>query len=626
MSGPFECFSAAMADWRTGGDMHTIDDVLTTATELDPTMADAWLARAALQPEGRRLALIRQAVKTSSNIGQALTSLNPAMRVVDLGLTYQMSPYVRAPIATADDVLAAVIVDHVENRRYDDAEKMILALPPRLPAPLAAAAAQLYVETALWNEVLATFARSQELTSGVGLVDPLVVESSARQAAEAAARLGMFERAIEEAERTTHGSELWRDAMYWGALSLRHLARPDEATSRLDSVLSVFSQFTAGWEARNNPTVGIETTSVDAMAARTDRWDRDSEPSRAALDDASVQVEREEAMHEADELLADMIGMDDVKDQVSNIEDTVLVREYRQRQGEELSEDDSLHIILEGPPGVGKTQVARILALKFFAMGVVPANKFVESSRTDLEGRYMGDATVATREFLQEATPGVAFLDEFHNLHQRGYSGGEDPYGNAMIAVINKYIDDNRDQMILIGAGYTDRVEEVFKVDAGLSGRFAIRVRFDSYDPDALAAIAEVLAGKSKKRDQVTADSKDLLRRICRVVYDFRYDYTDTDGTPRNQRGIDHLSNARFIRRVIANAGKRRDREVAVQLRGGVEPPLDQVRQLHPRHMLPAALEAVKQIADTEVGTTMLTLIAEEFGVASPSELDSLEV
>ncbi|MCS3853329.1 AAA family ATPase [Tsukamurella ocularis] len=625
MSGPFECFSAAMADWRVGGDSHTIEDVLTTATELDPAMADAWLARAALQPEGRRVSLLRQAVKNVPNIGQALASLNPAMRLGELGLTYQMSPYVRAPIATADDVRAALIVDHVEHRRYDDAEALILALPPQLPAPLAAAAAQLYVETGLWNEVLATFARSPQLTSR-GAVDPLVVESSARQAAEAAARLGMFERAVEEADRTTPGSELWRDAMYWAALSLRHLGRAEEATTKLDGVLAVFSQFTAGWDARNNPTVGIETTSVDAMAARTDRWDRETEPTRAALDNASVQEERAKAMVEADEMLADMIGMDDVKDQVSNIEDTVLVREYRQRQGEELSEDDSLHIILEGPPGVGKTQVARILALKFFGMGVVPANKFVESSRTDLEGRYMGDATVATREFLQEATPGVAFLDEFHNLHQRGYSGGEDPYGNAMIAVINKYIDDNRDQMILIGAGYTDRVEEVFKVDAGLSGRFAIRVRFDSYDPDALADIAEVLASKSKKRDQVTAESKELLRRICKVVYDFRYDYTDTDGTPRNQRGIDHLSNARFIRRVIANSGKRRDREVAVQLRGGVEPPLDQVRQLHPRHVLPATIEAIRQIADTEVGNQMLTLLARDFGVTAPADLDSLEV
>ncbi|WP_344998551.1 AAA family ATPase, partial [Tsukamurella soli] len=83
---------------------------------------------------------------------------------------------------------------------------------------------------------------------------------------------------------------------------------------------------------------------------------------------------------------------------------------------------------------------------------------------------------MSTREVLQEATPGILFVDEFHDLHQRGYSGDEDPYGNAMISALLKYMEDHRDELIVIGAGYTGQVEDVLRQNRGLRGRFALRI------------------------------------------------------------------------------------------------------------------------------------------------------
>ncbi|GAA4399111.1 AAA family ATPase [Tsukamurella soli] len=369
--------------------------------------------------------------------------------------------------------------------------------------------------------------------------------------------------------------------------------------------------------------MGVAVVTVDAIAARTDYWDPATQPTNAQLTAVETEDARGIALAEADELLANLHGMDAVKEQIAELEDTLVVLKYRLDQGEELSDDDSLHLLLEGPAGVGKTEIARVLAKKLFGMGLVPADRFVETSRTDLEGRHLGDATVSTREVLQEATPGILFVDEFHDLHQRGYSGDEDPYGNAMISALLKYMEDHRDELIVIGAGYTGQVEDALRQNRGLRGRFALRIRFDSYPPDALVKIATVMAESNKKRDKLTEPALRILYEVCAAVYDFQYTETARDGTTATERGIDHLNNARFIRRVVTNAGKVRDREVAPLLRAGNAPSLNVVRQLHARHVLPGAVKAIEQIAQDDLGAAMLRAVAARFGLQEARELDA---
>ncbi|MDF0531136.1 AAA family ATPase [Tsukamurella sp. 8F] len=625
----YECFRAALDELWSGGTtrqhtrQNTAAQVLQQAVELDPTMADAWLALSTVDPRQRSYALAR-AAEHRDRAGAALA------RMVDGGLgvlnvTFGLTPYLNAPVHSADDVAAAWICDLVQHRSFDAARDALAALPMQIEHPqLAMAAAQVWIETQRWADALSVYSRCPILSEGRAVT--LLQSAASAQCAEAAARLGLFDRAVNEAEHTEPRSQPWGDATYWKALSLRHMDRADDATAALDELLSVFPEFTSAWEARKDVTIGIPVVTVEAIAARTDYWDPSTQPSSADLNAAETQDARAAALLEADEMLARLHGMDTVKDQIAELEDDLVVLKYRLDRGEASGDDDSMHILLEGPAGVGKTEIARVLHKKFFGMGLVPVDNFVETSRTKLEGRYMGDATVSTKEMLEEATPGTAFVDEFHDLHQRGYSGDEDAYGNAMISALLKWMEDHRNEMLVIGAGYTDQVEDVLRQNRGLRGRFAIRIRFDSYPPDALVKIASVMAESSAKRDKLTDQAAWMLQQVCSTVYDFAYSETGPDGNTVEERGIDHLNNARFIRRVVANAGKIRNREMAPLVRSGEEPPLDVVRMLHARHVLPGAVRAVEQIARRDLGEAMLQAVSARLMVSDVHTLTADEI
>ena len=156
----------------------------------------------------------------------------------------------------------------------------------------------------------------------------------------------------------------------------------------------------------------------------------------------------ESAIAELDEL----VGLEPVKQQVRAIAAQLRVAQLRDRQGL-TSQPPVRHFVFTGPPGTGKTTVARILGRIFAALGLLVRPEVVEAHRADLVGDHLGSTAIKTNRLVDSALGGVLFIDEAYSLHNEGYSGG-DAFGAEAVQTLLKRAEDDRDRLVIVLAGY----------------------------------------------------------------------------------------------------------------------------------------------------------------------------
>ena len=195
------------------------------------------------------------------------------------------------------------------------------------------------------------------------------------------------------------------------------------------------------------------------------------------------------AVEEIRKELNDLVGLAPVKEYVFGLADNIQVQQRRAAAGLKTA-SLSMHMIFTGNPGTGKTTIARLVAKYLKAIGALKGGQLVEVSRGDLVGRYTGHTAPLTNSVIQSALGGVLFIDEAYSL----YRGEQDSFGLEAIDTLVKGMEDHRDELVVILAGYTKEMETFLTANSGLASRFPNKIAFPDYTADELLDITNVLA------------------------------------------------------------------------------------------------------------------------------------
>ena len=232
----------------------------------------------------------------------------------------------------------------------------------------------------------------------------------------------------------------------------------------------------------------------------------------SAESDVNVQRNDKITLEEALRRLNNLEGLSRVKGQVCDWVDQIKVFQMRKERGMSVP-DMSYHIVFTGNPGTGKTTVARLMAQIYCALGVLSEGHLVEVDRGDLVAGYVGQTAVKTRDVLKKAYGGVLFIDEAYSLA----NGGANDFGQEAIDTILKEMEDKRDNLVVIVAGYDDLMEKFISSNPGLRSRFKNFIQFTDYTGEELFNIFTGLCNKNQYT--VTAEARSALKSYFDNLY-----------------------------------------------------------------------------------------------------------
>jgi probable Rubsico expression protein CbbX len=223
-------------------------------------------------------------------------------------------------------------------------------------------------------------------------------------------------------------------------------------------------------------------------------------PAPPLAPDDSIELGTEAQARRIEEMLGqfdrEFIGLAPVKDRIREIAALLLVDRLRQRYGL-TSSRPSLHMCFTGSPGTGKTTVAAHLGVLLRELGYLRAGQLVSVTRDDLVGQYVGHTAPKTKEVLKRAMGGLLLIDEAYYLYR---PENERDYGQEAIEILLQFMEANRDDLVVILAGYADRMDVFFRSNPGMASRIAHHIDFPDFSPDELLQIAGLMLARGQYR------------------------------------------------------------------------------------------------------------------------------
>ncbi len=258
-------------------------------------------------------------------------------------------------------------------------------------------------------------------------------------------------------------------------------------------------------------------------------------PKTSLPDDTPVDLQAElvssNVMEILDQLDKELIGLKPVKTRIRETAALLLVDRMRNKM--ELSAaSPTLHMSFTGNPGTGKTTVALRMAEILHRLEYVRTGQLITVTRDDLVGQYIGHTAPKTKEVIKKAMGGVLFIDEAYYLYK---PENERDYGAESIEILLTTMENNRDDLVVILAGYKDKMDTFFHSNPGMRSRVAHHIDFPDYSPDELLAIAQLMMAESNYR--LTEDAKKAVLEYTRL-----------------RMSMDHFANARSVRNALDRA------------------------------------------------------------------------
>jgi type VII secretion ATPase EccA len=531
-------------DRRRPPDLTAARSGFTALCRIAHDQCDAWTGLAAAGDLSARVVEAVSRTAATAGVLQRQVDLTSGA----LGFHYETGLYLRFRATGPDDFHLAYAAALVADGRYADAYALVTDVTQRRPNSREArwVAATVHYRAERWADV-------------VKLLSPIVNEPSLEEhfahAAKIAlgialARLGMFAAALAHLEESDGPVAVAAvDGALARALALRADGDEDTAREVLQDLYAANPENSQVEEALSDSSFGIVSTTADRINARTDPWDPDTEPEPGDFIDPEAQERKAALLSEAERELDEFIGLEKVKDQVARLKSAVAMELVRKERGLEVAQRTH-HLVFTGPPGTGKTTIARVVAKIYCGLGLLKKENIKEIHRADLIGQHIGETEAKTNAIIDSALDGVLFIDEAYALVA---TGAKNDFGLVAIDTLLARMENDRDRLVVIIAGYRADLDRFLDANQGLRSRFTRTIDFPSYQPAELIEIANFMA---EKRDSTFEQSalKDLEALFANLA-----NTTKPDSAGVERRGLDIAGNGRFVRNVVEKSEEERE-------------------------------------------------------------------
>ena len=466
----------------------------------------------------------------------------------DLGFTYDSGLYLQFRAADVDDFRLAYAARRCAAGELAEADALVGEALTRRPGWL----------NATWLRVAINY-RAQRWSDVVRLLTPVVTDTSLDEVTGHAvrvtlgislAKLGMFAPAMSYLEDPAGPIAVAAsDGALAKALTLRGQGEDDEAAEVLQDLFAAHPDNAQVEEALLDTSFGLVTTTSARIEARTDAWDPDSEPSESEFVDPGAKERKAHLLVEAEAELAEFIGLEEVKFQVARLKSSVAMSIRRQERGLAVAQRAN-HLVFAGPPGTGKTTIARVVAKIYCGLGILKKETVREVHRADLIGQHIGETEAKTNAIIDSALDGVLFLDEAYALVS---TGAKNDFGLVAIDTLLARMENDRDRLVVIVAGYRKDLDMFLDTNEGLRSRFTRNIDFPSYSSSELVEIAERMAEKRDSTFEKAAhdEMEKLFGHLAAA--------TTPDANGVDRRSLDIAGNGRFVRNLVERSEEERE-------------------------------------------------------------------